>query len=68
MNDIALLRLKEEVEFTNHTIRPFPLQNHDESIAAGADCFATGWGTTHSCKMRYHIYNCGKLWELLSNR
>ncbi|KAL0180381.1 hypothetical protein M9458_025823, partial [Cirrhinus mrigala] len=45
LNDIALLRLSEPVNFTNY-ISPICLAANDSVFHDGTTCWTTGWGET----------------------
>ena len=44
-NDIALLRLKQEVTY-NHHVKPICLKQQSGSFSLGMDCYVAGWGHT----------------------
>jgi len=45
-NDICLLHLKEEADFSDDNIGPISLPEEMEEYEAGTECQVTGWGTT----------------------
>ncbi|KRZ96746.1 Transmembrane protease serine 9 [Trichinella sp. T8] len=47
LNDIALLKLKEKILYTDKT-RPACLPNKDEEPSEGELCYASGWGSPFS--------------------
>lgn len=45
VNDISLLELSVEVQYSDYII-PACLPNQDENVAVGKNCWITGWGNT----------------------
>ncbi|XP_026181590.1 tryptase-like [Mastacembelus armatus] len=43
INDIALVKLKKNIQFSNH-VRPVSLPSVDDSFDSSSECWITGWG------------------------
>lgn len=44
-NDIALLLLHENLNYTDH-VRPICLLQEEQKLSAGQECIMAGWGST----------------------